>query len=276
MAMGFQTGQFGQVRFSMAFQPVVDVRREQIYAYEALARGPQGQPAGSVFAQIQANDLYAFDHECRSHAINLACRLEMPERGVKLATNFMPGAIYSNGSSVEDTLAVAEDFEFPRHLLIFEINEREEVSDPMHLQRIADRYRRHGFEFAIDDFGAGFANLSLLADLAASTLKIDTSLVRGIHHRPRARKIVSAIVDLCSSLNVRVIAEGVETVEEFQTLQECNIHLMQGFLLARPGFQTLPDFELPTLASRIAVPQLPAETFLPIRSRHLENSIAAA
>ena len=132
-----QSHSYEPVPFSMAFQPIVDVDRERIYAYEALVRGPHGESAPSLFASIGPRDRYVFDHCCRKRAIELACKLKMPELGVKLALNFMPGAIYCEGSNVPDTLHLAEDLHFPQNLLIFEINEREEVSNARHLQSIA-------------------------------------------------------------------------------------------------------------------------------------------
>ncbi|WP_419805566.1 EAL domain-containing protein [Terriglobus sp.] len=258
----------------MAFQPVVDVDQERVYAYEALARGPNGEPAGTVFSAVPLKDRYVFDHCCRSRAIELACRLDLPEQGVKLATNFMPGAIYVDGSSVPDTLRVAERFGFPQNLLVFEINEREEVRNPQHLQSIADDYRRNGFEFAIDDFGAGFANLNLLADLAASTIKLDMSLIRSLGQRPRARKIVCAILELCSTLNIRVIAEGVETVEEFHILRDCGVRFMQGYLLARPAFEALPAFTLPKRGTSVPV-SAAAERLLRMQTRVQARNMVA-
>ena len=255
---------FEPVPFSMAFQPIVDIDRERVYAYEALVRGPRGESADSIFAAVAQENRYFFDHCCRKRAIELAGKLQLPELGVKLALNFMPGAIYCEGSSVPDTLHLAEALAFPQSLLIFEINEREQVTNAHHLQNIADVYRRQGFEFAIDDFGAGFANLSLLADLSANTIKLDMSLIRGLHDRHRARKIVCAIMDLCSTLNIRVVAEGVETLNEFHALRECGVRFMQGFLLACPGFEMLPGFQLP---SRLSFSQgAPPERILRLRS----------
>ena len=237
--------------FSMAFQPIVDVERERAYAYEALVRGSKGQPAGTVFAALAGQDHYLFDHCCRTRAIELACQLELAENNAKLAVNFLPGAVYCDGTSIQDTLAVAEEHRFPQNRLIFEINEREEVKNVAHLQAIADQYRRNGFEFAIDDFGAGFANLNLLADLSASTIKLDMSLIRDIEKRPRAQKIVRGILELCSAMNIRVVAEGVETTEEYQVLLKFGVRYMQGFLFAKPAFERLPDFDLPARRDRI-------------------------
>ncbi len=230
------------VPITMAFQPIVDVVESSVYAYEALVRGVHNEPAGVVLAQITEETRYAFDQSCRVAAITLASRLGLQNTGAKLSINFMPGAVYSPAACIRLTLETARAVNFPLDRLIFEITELEQVRDCKHLYRIAEEYRRHGFQLALDDFGAGYSGHNHLADLNPEILKLDMELIRNIHQRPRALAIVRSTVALCQELGVTCIAEGVETLEEFHALRDCNIRLMQGYLIARPAFEALPDF----------------------------------
>ena len=255
--------------FSMAFQPIVNVETGNVYAYEALVRGPNGEGAGTVLSQLTELNRYSFDQSCRVEAIELASRLGLVETGACLSINFLPNAVYSPSACIQLTLKTARSLNFPLDRLIFEVTEGEQVRDPQHLQAIAREYHRHGFQLAIDDFGAGFANLNLLADLECSIVKLDMALIRGIHRRPRSETIVRSAVRLMQELGTTVIAEGIETLQEFNLLRDCGIQLMQGYMLAKPAFQALPPVTIPaTNVLRIgpqkelaSLPLLPALTF---------------
>lgn len=231
--------------FTMAFQPIVDVEMCCVYAYEALVRGVHGESAGMVLSQVTDENRYAFDQNCRVKAITLAKRLGLDGTGAKLSINFMPGAVYSPAACIQLTLKTAREVGFPPNRLIFEITEAEEVADRQHLLRIVEEYRRHGFKMALDDFGAGYSGLNLFAELTPDIVKLDMDLTRNVHLRPTALAVVRSLVELCSSLNVALVAEGIETVAEFETLKGCGIRLMQGYLFAKPAFETLPNVLLP-------------------------------
>ena len=214
--------------FSMAFQPIVDVDAGRVFAYEALIRGVGGESAYSVLSQVTAENKYAFDQNCRVTAISLAARLGLAETGARLSINFMPGAVYSPAACIQLTLKTAMEFKFPTDQLIFEITEGEEVTDRKHLCSIVEEYRRRGFQVAIDDFGAGYAGMNLLADFPCDVLKLDMDLTRNVHQRPIAMSIVRSMVGLAKELGSLLVAEGIETEEEYWALRECGVGLMQG------------------------------------------------
>ncbi len=231
--------------FSMAFQPIVNVLDGSAFAYEALARGPEGQSAAWVLGQVHKANRYAFDQHCRVKAITLAARLGLASQGARLCINFIPGAVYSPVACIQLTLKTAQLVGFPCERLIFEITEDEQVRDRMHLQSIAEEYKRHGFQMAIDDFGAGYSGLNLLADFVPDILKLDMELTRNIDQRPRAQAIVKAISELSKTMGLCLIAEGIETLQEYSALRECGITLMQGYLFAKPQYECLPSFAMP-------------------------------
>ncbi len=232
-------------QFSMAFQPILDVDRRSVYAYEALARGPQGEGAGTVLSQVNQVNRYAFDQTCRVKALTLAAQLNLAGNGAKLSINFMPGAVYSPAACLRLTLETAERVGFPTDQLIFEVTENEHLARPDHLRAIVAEYQRHGFRMAIDDFGAGHSGLNLLADLPVDIIKLDMDLTRNLHQRPRSMKMVRAIAGMAHDLGTITVAEGVESVEEMEAIRYCGVSLMQGYLFARPSFESLPAVNLP-------------------------------
>lgn len=243
--------------FSMAFQPIVDVVTERVFAYEALVRGLHNESADSVLAQVTPENRYAFDQSCRAKAITLAGRLRLAERGAKLSINCMPGAVYSPAACIQSTLNMAKRVGFPQDRLIFEVTQMERARDSGQLLAVVEEYRRHGFQIALDDFGGGYAGLNLLADMTADIVKLDTELTRNLHQRPAALAIVRTIVHLCTTLGIGVVAKGVETREEYDVLRGCGVRLMQGHLLAKPAFEALPSFGLPDRARTMATYPLP-------------------
>ena len=227
--------------FSMAFQPIVDVTTNRVHAYEALVRGPAGESAPSVLAQVTLANRYAFDQSCRARAIELATGLGIVARGAHLSINFIPGAMYRPENCVRVTLAAARRHGLPLDRLQFEVTEGENVDDPDHLTAIFREYRKRGFRVAIDDFGAGYAGLGLLARFQPDVLKLDMGLIRGLDGNRVQRCIVAAVLSVCAELGIRAVAEGVETRAELDALRDLGVTLVQGYLLARPAFEALPD-----------------------------------
>lgn len=222
--------------FEYAYQPIVDLATRSIYAHEALVRGPLGESAASVLAQVNDENRYRFDQACRVKAVAGAARLGM--QGY-LSINFLPNAVYRPEVCIRSTLEAATRHHFPTDKIIFEVTEGERVQDRPHLVDIFRAYRRFGFQTAIDDFGAGYAGLNLLAEYQPDIVKIDMDLVRNIDHSPPRQAIVRAVAGLSRELGIRVLAEGIETRAERDFLAGCGISLMQGYWFCQPVFQGL-------------------------------------
>ncbi len=227
---------------SMAFQPIIDVRDRSIFAHEALVRGPAGEGAASVLQQVDASNRYGFDQLCRITALRQAARLPLPGR---LSINFMPNAVYKAETCIRATLETARQLDFPLQRIIFEVTEQEQVHDLDHLAGILRAYRKMGFSTAIDDFGAGYAHLNLLADFQPDLIKLDMQLLRGIDGDAVRQVLVESVAQICRRLRIGLIAEGVETAGEYAALKEMGIFLYQGYLFAKPAFEALPDVNWP-------------------------------
>lgn len=222
-----------------AFQPIVDLEGGGVFAYEALVRGPEGQGAGWVLDQVDDANRYAFDQACRVAAIRDAVAAGLLRTDARLSINFLPNAVYSPQACIRLTLATAREQQLPTSRLMFEFTESERL-DAAHVRNIVESYRSHGFATAIDDFGAGYAGLGLLAEIQPDFLKLDMDLIRNIDsHHPR-RLIVAAMVRLARAMDIRVIAEGIETRAELEELRRLGVRYAQGYLLGRPALGALP------------------------------------
>lgn len=229
--------------FTMAFQPIVDCETRTVFAYEALVRGVDGSGAASILERVNDDNRYRFDQRCRTKAVELASRL-----GIEclVSINFLPNAVYEPAACIQATLRAARQFGFPTDRLLFEVTEGERIDDREHLKSILTDYRNRGFKTAIDDFGAGYAGLGLLAEFQPDLIKIDMALVRGVDADPNRQAIVIGILATCRAMGIAVIAEGIETVQEYQWLRAQGVRYIQGYLIARPGFEQLPVVEWPS------------------------------
>ena len=222
--------------FTMAFQPIVNTTSKEVFAQEALVRGMHEESAEDILALVNDNNRYRFDQSCRVKAVQLAAKLNIKSF---VSINFLPNAVYRPELCIRTTIEAAEIFGFPVDHLIFEITEGEKIDDHAHLREIVQYYREKGFLTAIDDFGAGYSGLNLLADFQTDLVKLDIGLIRDIDRNKSRQAIVKGIIQVCKDLGIKVIAEGVETFEELEVLQSFGIELFQGFYFAKPKFQDL-------------------------------------
>ncbi len=241
---GCRNGEALDFNFSMAFQPIMDTATGKPFAYEALVRGVQGQPAATILAQVTDANRYAFDQQCRVKAIRVAAAAGLLSTSARLSINFLPNAVYEPRACIQLTLKTAAAIDFPTDRLIFEFTENEQMVEPTHVSNIVDSYKRMGFGTALDDFGAGYAGLNLLAKFQPDIVKIDMELVRAVDASLPKRIIIDGVVKMCAQLGVTVIAEGIETQAELDTLRALGVRYIQGYLFAKPGFEHLPVVSL--------------------------------
>ena len=227
----------------IAFQPIFDCEADVPFAYEALVRGPHGESARWVLDQIHDGNRYAFDQECRVAAIRTAVAAGLLDGPAKLSINFMPNAVYSPQACIQLTLKTASETGLPTDRLIFEFTENEQV-DTAHARDIIDAYAALGFATAVDDFGAGYSGLGLLANLKTDIIKLDMELIRGIDVSEPRRQIVRATVSLLREMGRVVVAEGIETASELEVLRDLGVRYVQGFHIAKPMLGAFPPVDL--------------------------------
>jgi EAL domain-containing protein (putative c-di-GMP-specific phosphodiesterase class I) len=237
-------------QFKMAFQPIIDVANHRVWGYEALVRGVNGEAASSIIGQLSDETRYRFDQAARVMAIETAGAL-FAEPDLRLSINFMPNAVYEPAACIQKSLAAARRAQFPHRNLMFEFTEDERMQDPVHVQRIVEAYKKLGFWTAIDDFGAGYAGLGLLCRLQPDLIKIDMGLLRDVHLSRAKQGIIAGIVGIARALDIKVLAEGIESDQELTVLRAAGISLFQGYHFAKPALMTLPV--VPSLDLQLAI-----------------------
>lgn len=229
--------------FTFAFQPIIDADKREVYAYEALVRGNEGEGAWSILSRVNEKNRYSFDQICRVKAVKLAAKLGMK---AMLSINFLPNAVYQAEYCIRTTLAAARTYNFDTSKIIFELIEGEDLSKPDHLVSIINTYRGMGFKVAVDDFGAGYSRYNLMVASPPDLLKLDMALIRDIESNPNKQAVVAGIITMMDKLGGRIVAEGVETEAEYRWLRDQGIALFQGYLFAKPGFESLPEPYIPS------------------------------
>lgn len=225
---------------TMAYQPIVDLEAKSIYAYEALVRGKNGAGAGEVLGRVTDKNRYSFDQTCRVRAIQIAAGLGLDTH---ISINFLPNAVYQPETCIRATMEAADTFNVPVNHIIFEVTEAEPIADPAHLKGIFNAYKERGFITAIDDFGAGYAGLNLLTKFSPELLKLDMELCQGISEDKVKKIITDGAIKTARALDIKVIAEGVETREDLRVLRDLGVDYFQGYIIQKPVIEMLaiPD-----------------------------------
>ncbi len=231
-------------KFSYAFQPIVDISTQAVFSYEALIRGTQNESASSILSQIAADDKVEFDQLARNYALKLASALRIT---CYINLNFIPECLLYTDKYILATLEAVRAVDLSPSQLVVEVTEGEIIHNPALFAKHIDQFKGLGIKLAIDDFGAGYSGLNLLVDFLPDMIKLDMQLIRDIHSRGPRQAVVKALIQVCTSLGIDLIAEGVETVAEYNWLKAHDVTLIQGFLLAEPGFETLPAVTFPNV-----------------------------
>jgi EAL domain-containing protein (putative c-di-GMP-specific phosphodiesterase class I) len=222
-------------RLTSVFQPIVRAADpSDIFAYEALLRGPGGATLPHTFFEVARNAalLPALDLAARRSAITGAAAHGITTR---LFVNFAPSSIYDPDFCLRTTIATVDSLQIPHERIVFEVVESDEVTDVNHLRNVLQRYRDAGFGVALDDLGSGYASLTLLADLRPDFVKLDMSLIRGVDADRYKALIAGKLIETAHAVDLPVIGEGIETEAEFAWARDNGVDLIQGFYIARPA-----------------------------------------
>jgi diguanylate cyclase (GGDEF)-like protein len=207
------------------YQPVLELATGRVAGYEALARMPEGpfRPPDQWFNQAHRAGL---GPALEAAALRAALRAQdRPERTF-LALNVSPGALLSH----EVRAALPEDLEG----IVIELTEHELFSTDLALDRELEVLRARGARIALDDAGNGYAGLQQIIRIAPDILKLDRSLVDGVHDDPHRFALLEALISFASTTRAAVCAEGVETLEDLAVLAGMDVTYAQGWALARP------------------------------------------
>ena len=215
----------------VVYQPLVDLRTRKIFAYEALVRANR-EDFDSPMSLFAA----AVEHSCTGELGRI-----IREKAVEGCPSH-PLFLNIHPAELNEKFVVQPDDPIFQHGedVYLEITEGVPLSHFRLCQTILREVRGRGVHLVVDDLGAGYSNLKYIADLHPKVVKLDRDLIMGLTKDSRMFKLVSGIVVLCRALDAMVVAEGIETAEELEAVQEAGAHFGQGYLLAKPAFPPPP------------------------------------
>lgn len=228
--------------FSLHYQPQVDARDDRIVGAEALLRWQHPQmgalPPTQFIRVLEESGMilevgsWILDEACKTGG-QLLHRALIDSDDFSMCVNISPRQ-FRQTDFVERVERSLRNHRFPARLLKLEITEGiviQNIDDTIAKMR---RLKKMGVTFAMDDFGTGYSSLTYLKRLPVDALKIDQSFVRDATTDPNDAEIIRAIVAMAQSLNLAVIAEGVEKPEQLRFLEQLGCHLYQGYLFSEP------------------------------------------
>lgn len=233
-------GLLDSLRFNVVYQPIVSFRSGSVLGWEALTRGPQDSYFRSPdiifsFAE-EVGLLYPLEKVCRQIAVN---RLEELGPDQKLFINIHPRTISDPNFVQGETLKLIREVGLKPRNIVFEITERHSINDFSCFNKTLEHYRSQGFLVAVDDAGSGFSCLQSIAEIRPDFIKIDMSLIRGIHTNPVKRALLETFVTFAEKIGCCIIAEGIEEEGELNIIANMGVHYGQGYFLGRPEYPKL-------------------------------------
>lgn len=235
---------------NMHFQPII-TGDGNIFGYELLARfhadaGETIYPNVIFPAAKIRGRTFALDRICRIHAVKQIERIESHQ---KAFINFIPTAIYSPEHCLRTTTLIANRLNIDPKRIVFEVVETEKIEDLNHLKTILHYYQDNGFQYALDDVGSGYNTLDVLEELKPPYMKLDMEYAQGISTNTEKQDVALAFLKKAKNLNSIALAEGIETIEDFNWLKKQGYKLFQGYLFGKPRPEPLEknSLEIPLL-----------------------------
>jgi EAL domain-containing protein (putative c-di-GMP-specific phosphodiesterase class I) len=218
------------------FQPIIDLADGRAFGREALMRGMLGATevrGAELMAAAEAHDaLFSFDSRARAAALETGLPL-LPD-GELLFVNLDPRAVLDIESSLRTTWPVVLRLGADPSRICLELIRPERTADRDLLKNLVNAHRERGALVALDDLSGGTDSLACLELLRPDIGKIDRAMTAGIQHSPARRRLVAALVECAHEQGRRVVAEGIERVDEFETMRELGVDLGQGFYFGQP------------------------------------------
>lgn len=218
------------------FQPIVKASNNTIFGYEALIRGVKANGElmypYELFEKSSRNDMdFKLDRLCRESALKTAAVKKIHQ---KVFINFIPTSIYDPEFCLNSTVKWANQLEFDSKNIVFEVVETQKVKDQVHLKEILMYYREKGYKIALDDVGEGYSSLNMLIKLKPDIIKIDRNIIENINQDEFKQSVYKALYTVAKENGIEVLAEGIETPYEIETIRSIGVDYMQGYYFAKP------------------------------------------
>jgi len=217
------------------YQPIVSLIDGQIFGYEALSRISDEKLGLNIQRIFEIADktkkTWEIETLCREKALQKAVALD-PRK--KLFINVDPNVIHAEGFRNGFTMECLKEYKLNPSNVIFEVTERVAVTDNDAFLKAIEHYKNQNFSIAIDDVGAGFSGLNVIANVKPNYIKMDMNLIKNIDKDEIKQLLCKAMVDFGKNSGIKLIAEGIETEEELKTLIKLKVDYGQGYYLGFP------------------------------------------
>jgi EAL domain-containing protein (putative c-di-GMP-specific phosphodiesterase class I) len=225
--------------FSMVYQPLLSLETSKVVGFEALTRC-QSPEFGFIspehfipHAEQSGRIIELGDWIFQQTLLDLKRMQQNGLEGICMSINVSPVQIASS-DVFERLMSLIDQLEINPHCVKVELTETALIHNPQAIARVFDAFKQEGVQVWVDDFGTGFASLSLLRKFSIDGLKIDKSFVDGIATNNDDFTLCSAIIAMAQRLGLHIVAEGVEDETQLQILNQLGCNLVQGYLLGRP------------------------------------------
>lgn len=220
------------------FQPIIALRDGSILGHEALSRitcESEIKNPDMLFTIAQEhNSLWNLELLCRTTALEAAYKFMIPPYNRKLFINVNPNTMHDENFKKGFTKGFLKQYEIAPHNIIFEITERNVITDMNGFRATIDHYKSQDYQIAVDDAGAGYAGLNLISEVNPNYIKLDMKLIRGVNEDSLKFALVKGMVELSKVSNILLIAEGIETYQELSTLVNLGVQYGQGYYIQKP------------------------------------------
>ncbi|WP_223702653.1 EAL domain-containing protein [Sutcliffiella deserti] len=235
--------------FTTHFQPIIDLQNDyRLFAYECLLRPQSANNSVSpyeLFEFARKTNLHNYlDQKAREVSIISSSKGKIPE-DVKIFINFLPSSIYNPEFCLQHTFHIVDKYNIAANQLVFEVVESEKITDINHLESIFKTYKKSGMQVALDDVGAGYSTLEVLDKLRPDFVKIDRSYVSHCDTLLENQIFLQNVLEISEKLGIKVLAEGIERVEELEYCRKIGIRYAQGYYIGKPSpSPTEPSFAI--------------------------------
>ncbi|THB77885.1 MAG: EAL domain-containing protein [Desulfobacteraceae bacterium] len=224
-------------RIDYAFQPIVNIHTGNAFGFEALLRHHRDAGFTSIddiFNQAYHQGLlHQVDLHLREKAFSKFARFKKTHHAklfYNIDNRLFQSTDYARGSTAE----IVQRYGYTLEDICFEISEKHQFEKDVDISKVLSLYRHQGYKIAVDDCGTGFAGLQLLYYLEPDYVKIDRFFIQNMENDPKKRLVVSTIVNFTHFMGSLVLAEGVETREEYSLCKEIGCDMVQGYFVQHP------------------------------------------
>lgn len=223
------------------FQPIMNTQTRKISGFEALARWEHHDkgyinPIEFISIAEEIGLIKKLGKQILTKALDELCLLRQSKEEFKdlaISVNLSPGQM-EDPNLVNDILQMLEDRQLPRKSLKLEITENMLINNFEQARNILNQFNDNGITIMLDDFGTGYSSLSYLHHFPIKTVKIDRSFIKNMFNKDTSLAIIKSVENLASGLNMSVVAEGVESEEQYEKLESLGISFIQGYLISKP------------------------------------------